>query len=124
MYSMSFKEEHVRLFSHNVNISLKNARIVAGKIRKKSLREAMEYLEKLVKQEESIDGKYYTKTASELLKLLHSLRKNAEFRNMDWENLILYISPKKGTTIHRRRRKSGFGTRMKTCHVEMFAVKR
>ncbi len=124
MYSMSFKEEHAKLFSHNVNISLKKARVVCARIRKKRLKEATEYLERLIRQEESIDGKHYTKTAAELLKLLFSLRKNAEAKGLDWENLVLYISPKKGMTIHRRRRKSGFGTRMKTCHVEMFAVKR
>ena len=124
MYSMSFKEEHAKLMSHNVRISLKKAKIVSARIRKKTLKEAEEYLESLLAQKTSIGGKYYTKTASELLKLLRSLKKNAEAKGLEADSLVLYISPKKGTTMHRRRRKSQFGSRLKACHVEMFAVKR
>ena len=50
--------------------------------------------------------------------------KNAEAKGLEPSELVLYVSPKKGTTMHRRRRKSQFGTRMKACHVEMVAVKR
>ena len=124
MYSMSFKEEHARLFSHNVRISLKKAKIVSSIIRKKTIKRAEEILKELVEEKRSIGGKYYTKTAQELLGLLRGLKKNAEAKGLDANSLILYISPKKGTTLHRRRRKSGFGTAMKSVHVEMIGVKR
>ena len=123
MYSMSFKKEHAKLYSHNVPISLKSAKIVCSKIRKKKLKYAMSFLEALIKEKQSINGKYYTKTASELLKLLGNLKKNADAKSLDADELILYVSPKKGDTINRRRRKSDFGTRMKAVHIEMFAVK-
>ncbi len=123
MYSMTFKAEHAKLYSHNIPISLKSAKIVCSKIRKKKLKYAVSFLEDLIKEKQNINGKYYTKTASELLKLVKNLWKNAESKGLDAGELILYVSPKKGDTIHRRRRKSDFGTRMKAVHVEMFAVK-
>ena len=70
MYSIKPEGEHAKLLSHNVPISLKKAKIVCRKIRKRTLKEAEEFLVSLLEGRTSIGGKYYTKASSELLKLL------------------------------------------------------
>ncbi len=86
---------------------------------------AKRILEELVNGKRTIDGKTYEKTAKGLLKLFNLVEANAKFRGFDTSNLfILSLSVNKGPTLHRGRRKSSFGSRMKISHLKLVVEKR
>ena len=67
----------------------------------------------------SLKGKYFTKTTEEILKLLDQLEKNARNKNIEANDLFLFISAHKGPTLHRaRRRWRKFGSKLKICHIQ------
>lgn len=86
---------------------------------------AKQFLEKLVNEEVSVNGKLYTNTAKALLRLFNSVEANAKFRGFDLEKLwIKSLSVNKGPTIHRRRRKSNFGSQLKIANIKLVVEKR
>jgi len=105
----------------NARISLKSATIVCRAVRKqKYVVKAIKFLEDLLEKKVSIHGKYYTNTAKELLKFLNSAIKNAEYKKLNKEKLVIeYLASSKGQTFYRSRRKSGFGGRMKSTHLSI-----
>jgi len=105
-------------------ISPKEAAEVARELRGKYLKEAMEYLKRVIKKEEPVPlrwyhrkvahkrglaakagvpmGRYPVKTAQYYLKLLKNVEANAEFKGLDAEKLkIVHIASHKGMTIKR-----------------------
>ena len=53
------------------------------------------------------------------MKLLKQLDFNARKKELDADNMFLFISAHRGPTMHRaRRRWRKFGSRMKSCHVQ------
>lgn len=102
-----------------LRISFKNATNVCKKLNKKKLVEAKKFLTDVVNQKSTIRRKYYTKTSKELLEVLKQLEFNARKKELDADNMFLFISAHRGPTMHRaRRRWNKFGTRMKSCHVQ------
>ncbi len=122
MYTFQPKERHAKAFGRNLPISTKNAKIICRVIRGKKLKIAMRFLDALLEQKKSINGKYYTKTVQYIKKLIESCIKNAEHLGIDTENAKLHISCHKGTTLRRRRRKYEFGSRMKSTNVEVMLI--
>lgn len=123
-YTFIPKKSFAKANGHNVRISTKNSEIVCAAIRKKTLKRAMRLLDDLQAERRSLGGKYYTKATKEIKALLESCEKNAEFMNLEKERLFVHASASKGSSFHRRRRKSGFGSRMKTSNVEIFLIER
>ena len=102
-------------------ISQKSAKIVCRALNRKKYSDAKNIIQNLVDEKIGLGyrkGKYYTKTAKEILKLLKSLEANAQAKNKDADNMFLYISAHKGPTLYRSRRKWRFGREMKICHVQ------
>jgi len=102
-----------------LRISFKNAAEVCKKLNKKKLVEAKKFLTDVVNQKSAIKRKYYSKTSEEILDVLKQLEFNARKKELDADNMFLFISAHRGPTMHRaRRRWRKFGSRMKSCHVQ------
>lgn len=122
-YTFQPKEKHAKAFG-TLKISKKHATIICRVIRKKKLEVAKRLLEDLLAKRRSLRGKYYTKAVNEILKLLKSCEKNADFLNLDKGKLFVHASAHQGPNIRRRRRRFGFGSRMKIANVEIFLIER
>jgi len=116
-YTFPIKEKMV-CASSTFSISYLNAEKVCKVLNRKKFIDAKNLLEKIVNEEVSIKGKYYTKTSKEILRLLNQLENNARAREIASDNMILFISANKGAKIQRSRRSSKFGTRLKQSHVK------
>src|SRR3972149_728001 len=88
-----------------LSISIKHAVQVCRAINRKRLNYAKNLLNNLVEEKKGLDGKFYTKTAKEILKTLETIESNAKQKNLDLENLFVFASASKGPTQHRARRK-------------------
>jgi ribosomal protein L22 len=101
------------------SISQLNAVKVCRVLNRKKFVDAKNLLDEIIKEEKSIKGKHYTKTAKEIFKLLEQLESNAKSRNIDSDSMILFISAHRGPTMHRmRRRRPKFGSRLKISHIK------
>ena len=106
--------------SSTLSISHKNAAEVCKKLNKKKFGEAKNFLTKVVGQKSTVKGsKYFSKTSEEILDVLKQLEFNARKKELEPENMFLFISAHRGPTMHRaRRRWRKFGSRMKSCHIQ------
>jgi ribosomal protein L22 len=92
---------------------------VCKAINRKKFSSAKKLVENLIAEKADIGGRHFTKTSEEILKLLNQLEKNAKNKNVDPENMYVFMSAHKGPTLHRARRKwRKFGSRLKICHVQ------
>jgi len=124
MYTFAPKEPHAKASGKNIKISRKNATILCRVIRKKQLKKVPNLLSGLVEGRRKLKGKSYTNAAKEMLRLVESCERNAEARNLDTDRCIVYASAHTGTMIMRRRRKQGFGHRMKMTNMEIIIVEK
>ena len=115
-YSIKTKEK-VRA-SSTMSISHINASKVCKSLNRKKFNVAKKFLEDLINKQVSINGKYFTKTSEEILKLLNQLENNAKSMNLDTSSLNLFISSHKGTTMYRSKRDRRHGIRLKSAHIQ------
>jgi len=115
-YSIKTKEK-VRA-SSTMSISHINASKVCKSLNRKKFNVAKKFLEDLINKQVSINGKYFTKTSEEILKLLNQLENNAKSMNLDTSSLNLFISSHKGSTMYRGRRDRRHGIRLKSAHIQ------
>jgi ribosomal protein L22 len=115
-YAISSKEK-VRALG-TFSISSENAIIVCKVLNRKKFADAKKLLENIVNKEDSIKGRYYTKTSIEILKLLNQLESNARAQNVDASSLNLFISAHKGSTMYRGRRDRRHGIQLKSAHIQ------
>ena len=114
-----------KAYSNNLRISVKNAKPVCKSVRGLGLPVAKQFLEDVLKSKKNIGGRYYPKTTREVLNIILSAEKNAEFKNLDTKNMyILHIAPLEGTHMHRRRHKRNIGSRIKAAHLEVILKER
>lgn len=76
----------------SVDISLKNSLIVCDAIRSKNVDKTKRFLQDLLSQKKSIEGKYYTKTVKKILEVLEAAEANAKQKNLDAEKLFVKIA--------------------------------
>ncbi len=126
MYSRKVEGDDIaRAYSNNLRISVKNAKPVCKSVRGLGLPVAKQFLEDVLKAKKDIGGRYYPKTTKEVLNIILSAEKNAEFKNLDTENMyILHIASLEGTHMHRRRHKRNIGSRIKAAHLEIILKER
>ncbi len=126
MYSRKVEGDNVaKAYSNNLRISVKNAKPVCKSVRGLGLPVAKQFLEDVLKSKKNIGGRYYPKTTREILNIILSAEKNAEFKNLDTKNMyILHIAPLEGTHMHRRRHKRNIGSRIKAAHLEVILKER
>jgi len=113
------KSKETTCASGTFSISQLNAVKVCRTINRKKFGDAKKILESMLNEKISLKGKYFTKTTEEILKLLDQLEKNARNKNIEANDLFLFISAHKGPTLHRaRRRWRKFGSKLKICHIQ------
>ncbi|NIO44563.1 MAG: hypothetical protein GTN36_03360 [Candidatus Aenigmarchaeota archaeon] len=115
-YSIKSKEK-VRALS-TVSISHINASKVCKALNRKKFIDAKKFLELLIKKEVSINGRYFTKTSEEILKILNQLESNARTLNLEPDSLNLFISSHRGATMYRGRRDRRHGIKLKSAHIQ------
>ncbi|MCX6819013.1 MAG: hypothetical protein NT129_03365 [Candidatus Aenigmarchaeota archaeon] len=123
-YTIKPTEKHAKAYGNNLRISTKDAIKICRVIRKKPRDRAKRLLVDLVNKKRSLAGSYYSKAVAEILSLLESCEKNAEFLGLDPEKLMVHASAQTGTITRRRRRKSAFGSRMKSTNVEIILIEK
>ena len=115
---------YARAFGTSMRISQKSASIVCKAIKNKPLTRAKRLLEDLKAERRSLRGKYYSKAVKNMLMLLNSCEKNAEFKGLDADRLFVHASAHKGANVRRRRRKGAFGSTMKNTNMEILLIER
>jgi ribosomal protein L22 len=124
-YPIPIDKEKMVYAETTAKVSPKKAVVVARKINGKKFLEAKKFLEDLLAEKVSINGKYYTNPTKEILRLFKSVEANAKFRGFDLNELwIKTINVNRGPTIYRRRRKSAFGARMKISNIKIVLERR
>jgi ribosomal protein L22 len=121
-YTFKPESRHAKAYGTNLRISAKASTVLCRAIRRKPLKRARRLLGNLLEQRQSLEGKYYTKASRQILMLLESCEKNAESMGLDSERLMVYASASFGPNFRRRRRKAGFGSKMKMTNVEVLLV--
>ena len=121
-YTFASKHPAARVYVENARISTKNAAIVCAVIRRKPLNRVLRLLTDLEAERRSLGGKYYSNAVREIKMLIESCAKNAEFLNLESERLMVHASAHQGSSLHRRRRKSAFGSLMKTTNIEIMLM--
>jgi ribosomal protein L22 len=102
-----------------LSVSRKHAVKVCRAINRKKLNAAKDLLSNLIAMKRDLRGKYYTKTAKEILKTVKDVEHNAKQKNLDLESLLVYASANKGFTQYRLRRKSKHGKKLKITNVQI-----
>jgi len=97
-------ENSVLVYGSGLRVSNKNSIEICKAITGKSLQKGKKLLQGMLENRLSLDGKYYTNTAKEILKLLELSEHNAEFKGLEPEKMIIHASAHKGFTYYRPRR--------------------
>jgi large subunit ribosomal protein L22 len=118
------EKKSAKLYGSNIDISTKDAIVLCRQINRKPLAKGRDLLGRLIEQKSSLEGKYYTKAATEMLSLLNSAEKNAEFKGLDAEKLIIFASAHKGLIYFRPRRFRLRRQRKKMTNVQIVLVER
>ncbi|MBI4014521.1 MAG: hypothetical protein HY365_01060 [Candidatus Aenigmarchaeota archaeon] len=123
-YTFVPEQKHAKAYGSNLRISPKNAGILCRAINRKKFSTGKRLLSDIVGGERSLKGKYYSKAAAELKSLLDSCEKNAENTGLDMGKLFIHATAYRGSVLRRRRRKGGFGSRMKVTNVEIMLIEK
>ena len=115
------EKRHVLVSAYNRRISHKDAWEISRNIKGMKVKDAIQLLEKVIKKKQPIryrrysegaahktdigPGRYPVNAAKEMINILNSLIKNAEYKGMNEDALyIKYISVTKGWSYYRPRR--------------------
>jgi len=125
MYGKDVKGNTAKAMNQNARVSSKSSKFVCRAIKGMEVHKAKKFLEDLIDEKRSLNGKYYTNISMEILELIKSAEKNAEFKNLDAKSLfIAHIASMKGTTMRRRRHKNKIGNKIKATHLEVILKER
>lgn len=117
-------KKSARAYGSSVKISLRYAIKICRAINRTNLVRAKNLLQGLVDQKRSLNHKYHTNAAKEILGLLKSAEANAKSKGLDTENMVVCASAHKSFTFRRPRTKSKFaGRRGKLTNVQIVLKK-
>jgi ribosomal protein L22 len=106
--------------SSTLKISHEDAVKFCRVINRKKLVNAKRSLDRILIGKMTLDGRTYMKITEEMSKMLNQLESNARKKGLDPDNMFVFVSTHRGPTMHRgRRRWRKFGSRMKSCHVQL-----
>ena len=117
-YPVKVGEKEVAASGSDLPISTKNSTLVCKKINKMKLEKAKKLLQDMINEKRSLAGKHYTKTATEILKILENGEKNAKYRGIE-NPVIKTISAERGAKRLRRKRRRSFGSELKNTHIKL-----
>ena len=121
-YTFEPKQKYAKALGDTLRISPKTAKLICKVIKKKKLTTTKRLLEDLYNEKRSLKGKYYTKTVKEILYTINSCEKNAINQGLDVSKLFVYASAHQSRRMRRRRRKSSYGSLLKSTNLEVFLV--
>lgn len=98
------KKRSAKAYGRNLRISTKNSVIVCRAINGLRYSKGKKLLEDLINKKRNLNGKYYTKTATEILNILESAKNNAEAKGLDINKLVIHASAHKGFRFYTPRR--------------------
>lgn len=124
MYTFKPDKKYAKACGRNLRISTKQAIKICRVIRNKPLDRAKRLLKGLADEKRKLGTRYYSKTVAEMLNMVNSCEKNAESLGLDVEKLFVHASAHTGPIIKRRRRKSAFGSRMKSTNIEIMLIEK
>jgi len=117
-YPVKIGEKEVSASGVDLPISTKNSVIICKKINGMKLDKAKKFLQRLIDEKEDINGKHFTKTSVEILKVLENGESNAKYKGL--ENLVIKtISAETGAKRRRSKRRRSFGSRLKDTHIKL-----
>ncbi|MEM5882919.1 MAG: uL22 family ribosomal protein [Candidatus Aenigmatarchaeota archaeon] len=110
----------------DARISLKHSTIICKEIKNKKVDKAKKFLEMLIDKKISLDGKYYTKAAKQILEILKSAEANAKVKNLNPEKLFVKIAKAdKGRVFIRPKSRWRFrGRKAKVTRIEIILGER
>jgi len=117
-YPVKTEKNEVKAAGIGLPISTKKSIIVCRKINRMKLEDAKRFLQNMIDGKEKIDRKPLTKTCKEILKILESAEKNAEYRGLE-NPVIKTICAEKGARRLRMRRKRSFGSLLKNTNIKI-----
>ncbi len=117
-------EKSVRAYGSSLSVSTKNSVNICRAIKGMNILKGKKLLENLISQKESLDGKYYSNAALEILNTLKSAESNAEFKGLDSERLIIHASAHKGFTFFRPRRMKMRRDKKKVTNIQIVLIQK
>ena len=134
LYSLQIEGNSAKAVGRDLPISFKHSSQVCKWIKQKNLQKAKEMLKRVIALKQPVPyssflwdlghkpgigpGRYPVKTCQELLKLLESVEKNAQFRGLNTSKLVIaHMNAHKAATPWRNARHRG--RKMKRAHVEI-----
>ena len=117
-------ETSAKAYGKSVSVSTKNSVIICRALSGLNLAKGKRLLDGLLSEKQSLDGKYHTNAASEILNLLKSAESNAEFKGLDIDRLIIHASAHRGFTFRRPRRLKMRGDQKKMTNLQVVLVQK
>ena len=117
-------EKSAKASAENLRISRKDAVKICRIIQMKPLKNVKRFLNSLSNKTIHVDGKYYTNAANAVSELINSCEKNAESLGLNTGRLWVHASAHMGAVMRRRRRKAGFGSRIKSTNLELILIEK
>ncbi|MCS7106148.1 MAG: hypothetical protein NZ942_02445 [Candidatus Aenigmarchaeota archaeon] len=110
----------------DARVSLKHSLILCKELKNKKLEEAKKFLEMLVDKKISLNGKYYTKAAKQILEILKTAEANAKVKKLNPEKLFIKVAKAdKGRVFIRPKSRWRFrGRKAKVTRIEIILGER
>lgn len=117
-YPVEAGKDEVRAAGAGLSISTKSSILVCRKINRMETKKAKRFLQDMIDEKRSMNGKYFTKTCREILTVLESAEKNAEYKGLE-NTVIRTICAEKGSKRLRMKRRRSFGSRLKNTNIKI-----
>ncbi|MEM5834376.1 MAG: uL22 family ribosomal protein [Candidatus Aenigmatarchaeota archaeon] len=110
----------------DARVSLEHCVIICRELKNKKVGEAKKFLEMLIDKKISLNGKYYTKAAKQILEILKSAEANAKVKNLNQEKLFIKVAKAdKGRVFIRPKSRWRFrGRKAKVTRIEIILGER
>ncbi len=118
-YAYEPKGKHAKASGSMVRISPLHSVVLCRKISGMNATKAKALLENLVSHKAALRGKFYDKTAQQILYHLKQAESNAEFQGLDTGRLIVHASASKGFSFARPRRTSFRHRQVKSTNLQV-----
>jgi ribosomal protein L22 len=116
-------KKSAKVFGRSLPVSTKDSIIICRKISGMNFAKARDFLVGMLSEKRSIDGRFHTNTALEMVKLLDSAASNAEFKGLDADGMVVKASAHEGFTYFRPRRFKMHRRKKKVTHVQVILTK-
>ncbi len=117
-YPVKTEKEDVKAAGIGLTISTKKSIIICRNLNGMKLERAMSFLQEVINGKNNINGKHYTKTCMDIVKVLESAGKNAEFKGLETP-VIKTICAEKGSRRIRMKRRRSFGRFFKNTNIKV-----